>query len=233
MGPVELDVHARQVIAEGRNAYQPSELACARVRRAVDRKLAAGAAVPEPMSLRATPAWVKYWVGAAVASVVSLSFAYAVLGPKRMDSPLPALTLSPNAGLVSKSAAVASHAAPQVPSALPAEPSVAADSPSSPPRALPSTSNKSEDLAEEVRLLASVNSAIQGHDGALALRLLHTYDQQFKKPVLREERAAAGVLAFCAAGQVDAARVAARRFRSSWPRSPLMARVVDSCAAAK
>ena len=95
------------------------------------------------------------------------------------------------------------------------------------------TLSKSESLADEVKLLVSVNSAIQSHHGAEALRLLRVYDQQFKKPQLREERSAAGVLALCAAGRTDAARSAAQRFEAAWPRSPLTARVVDSCVSGK
>jgi outer membrane protein assembly factor BamD (BamD/ComL family) len=92
---------------------------------------------------------------------------------------------------------------------------------------------KSETLADEVKLLGRVHAAIQSHDGVQALRLLQNYDQQFIRPQLREERAAAGVLALCAAGNVEAARRAAKRFQSNWPRSPLMGRVIDSCVASQ
>ena len=45
-----------------------------------------------------------------------------------------------------------------------------------------------------------------------------------------EERAAASVLALCAAGRTSEARAAAKRFSSRWQRSPLSARVSKSCA---
>jgi len=224
--PVELDALARQVIAEGRNAFEPTALVCARVRRSVDGKLAAGASVPALHAAHSAPGWVKYMVGSTVASVVTAAFAYAVWRPKLAISPRtvpqPAAA-NPVSAEPSAPTAITEKTKPSLP-----VPQQSASEPAG-SRAVPTTSAKTDSLAEEVKLLASVNSAIQSHDAVQALRLLRTYDRQFKNPVLREERAAAGVLALCAAGRVDAARAAGERFQSAWPHSPLTARVVNSC----
>jgi hypothetical protein len=202
------------------------------VRRAVEVKLAEGADIPVWRPRNGVSAWFKVMVGAAVASVATAALAYAVWRPK----PVTNLGVKPSAVSVrlpstEKTVSNVTATVPDNP-AKPREPAVVASQPNA-ARAGPAAVIKSESLADEVKLLGSVHSAIQNHDGGQALRLLRTYDQQFKKPQLREERAAAGVLALCAAGQVAAARNAARRFQSGWPRSPLMARVTDSCAAAK
>ncbi len=232
--PVELDDVARRVIAEGRHAFEPSELVSARVRRSVGSKLAQGAVTPTWQGAHGAPGWVKVLVGAAAASFATAALAYAVWRPR--PAPLHAVISTPTqrANSVNAGAQVLSASASPV-ELQKTEPSAVSSVTGSPAvtRPQPVNINKSESLAEEVNLLASVNSAIQSHDGGQALRLLRTYDRQFKKPQLREERAAAGVLALCAAGQVAAARTEAKRFQSTWPRSPLTARVVDSCIASK
>jgi len=231
--PVELDALARGVIVEGRHAFDPSGLTCARVRRAVDAQLARGTAIPVWQGASGAPGWVKYLVGAAVASAVTAAFAYTVWRPKPEPMARTVLLHVPTPSTAAARAPATNGLTQGIQTPEASVQVSGSDSPPAVMRAAPVTANRPENLAKEVTLLASVNSAIQRHDGAQALRLLRTYDQQFKKPVLREERAAAGVLSLCAAGQVDAARAAAKRFQSMWPRSPLTARIVDSCIATK
>jgi outer membrane protein assembly factor BamD (BamD/ComL family) len=59
---------------------------------------------------------------------------------------------------------------------------------------------------------------------------LRTYDERYPKGELAQERAAAGVLAHCAAGRTQLARAEARQFLERWPRSPLVVRIQGSCA---
>jgi hypothetical protein len=227
--PIELDDVARRIIAEGRRAFEPSPLVTARVRRLVEDKLVEGA-VSSAWQGRRPQGWLKFLVGAAAASVATAAWAYAVWHPKTVAPAEPARPSTPVVALVSRG-----------PMPQPQEPVIVsapatATSQTAPTRTVPaslSKSEKSESLAEEVKLLASVNFAIQSHDGNQALRLLRAYDRQFKKPQLIEERAAASVLALCASGQVEAARAAAKRFQSNFSRSPLTARVLDSCIASK
>jgi hypothetical protein len=90
--------------------------------------------------------------------------------------------------------------------------------------------SRSAELAAEIALLAQVNVAINSGHADRAFALLREYDHRHSPGVLREERAAAGVLALCAAGSVGAARSAAERFEKRCPRSPLLARIDGSCA---
>ena len=229
--PVELDDVALRVIAEGRHAFEPSELVTARVRRAVEGMLAKGATAPTWQNGRGAPGWVRILVGAAAASVATAALAYVAWRPRPAVSPVAVSISAVSVKVTATAPAMRVSAAEPKP-----EPSlvpVAVDTRLPISRSSVVNASKSESLAEEVELLVSVNSAIQSHQGAQALRLLRLYDQQFKKPQLREERAAAGVLALCAAGRVEAARGAAKHFQSTWSRSPLTARVVNSCIANK
>ena len=81
--------------------------------------------------------------------------------------------------------------------------------------------------------MAQVNVAVNSGNADRALALLRQYDQRYSPGVLREEREAAGVLALCAAGRVDAARSLAQRFEQHWPRSPLLGRIAGSCIRSK
>jgi outer membrane protein assembly factor BamD (BamD/ComL family) len=85
-------------------------------------------------------------------------------------------------------------------------------------------------LKEETALLAGANAALGRGDVKRAQALLADYDRRPGSGVLAEERTVTGILASCAAGRLDVARVEAQRFRARWPRSPLAARVDGSCA---
>jgi hypothetical protein len=229
---MELDDVARRIIAEGRCAFEPPELVSARVRRTVGHKLDEGVVPPAWRGPGGAQSWLKIVVGAATASVATAALAYAVWRPKAVA---PVMPVSASMPVVASVTPARVSAPPLQESAAVAAPAMTISQPATTRAAPanPSKSEKSESLAEEVKLLASVNFAIQNRDGGQALRLLRAYDQQFKKPQLLEERAAAGVLALCASGQVEAARAAAKRFQANFSRSPLTARVLDSCIASK
>jgi hypothetical protein len=93
----------------------------------------------------------------------------------------------------------------------------------------PKTS-RSQQLGAEIELLARVNAAVNAGDGGRALELLAEYDRKFRPSILAEERAAASILALCAAGRTGEARAAAEQFRRRSPRSPLLGRIAGSCA---
>jgi hypothetical protein len=81
-----------------------------------------------------------------------------------------------------------------------------------------SSSEPTSAFAAEVALLERAERAIRAGEGALALALLEELEQKFPASTLREERAAARVLAGCeqagsnGAAAREAARVAAERF---------------------
>jgi hypothetical protein len=218
----ELDEDARAVIAAGRDGHEPTELERARVRRAVQAGLASGVATLGPPRLR-LPSSAKLVAALAVTGTVAGGAWYA---HERTAPPPPAMPVGPRAVVPTPPVPVASAVPSAVPEVTQPAPSRAEERAARPP-------SGSEELAAEIALLAQVNVAINSGRAGRAFALLREYDRRHSPGVLREERAAAGVLALCAAGRVDAARSAADRFEKRWPRSPLLGRIGGSCAGAQ
>jgi hypothetical protein len=217
----ELDEDARAVIAAGRDGHEPTEFERARVRRAVQLGLASGVATLGPSRLR-LPSSAKLVAALAVTGTVAGGAWYA----HERSSPPPSTRLA-----VAPTEPRAVVPTPPVASAVPSDaPEVAQPAPSRAEERAARPPSRSEELAAEIALLAQVNVAINSGQASRAFALLRDYDRRFSPGVLGEERAAAGVLALCAAGRVDAARSAAERFEKRWPRSPLLARIGSSCA---
>lgn len=95
------------------------------------------------------------------------------------------------------------------------------------PRSAPTSATS---LDEELVLMRSAQQALKRGDGATALAELDALAAKHPDGVLREERLAARVLALCAAGRVDEARAAGRRFLDEMPGSVQGDRVRASCA---
>ncbi len=89
----------------------------------------------------------------------------------------------------------------------------------------------SDPLAREVELLAAARRALGQGAAAQAQGFLRQYDREVRSHLLAQERIATGVLVNCALGQVSRAKQAAADFRKRHPRSPLNARLTQSCAA--
>jgi hypothetical protein len=85
-------------------------------------------------------------------------------------------------------------------------------------------------LEVETRALGDVQRALREGRPDEALRLLAQQDASFARGSLKEERAAARVLALCAAGRVAEGRAARERFLASYPQSPAADRVRATCA---
>jgi hypothetical protein len=227
--PVELDQAARDLIAAGREGAAPNDFVAERLRRSVDRVLR-GSAPPARSRSRLVPIFVTLGAAALGGAL------YASQQATRRE-PTPTLEPAPPAKPVSKAQPIAlpTAAAPApepsafVP-ALPAANDVAAPAPTSDRTERPS---RSQNLSAEIEHLARVNAAVNAGDGRRALELLTEYDRKFRPSILAEERAAASVLALCAAGRTAEARAAAERFTRTWPRSPLRGRISGSCAGAR
>jgi hypothetical protein len=117
----------------------------------------------------------------------------------------------------------ASPAEVPLPASPPPAPVVAATpSPATAPSAAADT------LMEETRRLREARAALKGGDAARALSLLD--ERGAAGAQLREERAAARILALCDLGRVADARALGARFLAESPRSPLADRVRASCA---
>jgi hypothetical protein len=224
--PPELDAEMRGLIDAARSGHEPSELNRARVRRGVEIKLAAGIALAVAPASTALAG-----VAKVTAAVVAVS---AVVGT--------GVYVYPRYIAKHEASRPAAHVAPRAPAAAPLPPVEVPPVVEAPPA--PRAPNKrrvvaappppvvesASRLKEETALLAAANAALGRGDVKRALALLDDYDRGPGAGVLAEERAVTGILASCAAGRVDAARVETRRFHARWPRSPLAARVDASCA---
>jgi hypothetical protein len=86
-------------------------------------------------------------------------------------------------------------------------------------------------LLAETEALRAAQRALRGGDTDEALELLNAQDRTYRSGALKEERAAARVLALCQGGDVRSARLEAERFVRRWPRSALRGRVLSACRA--
>jgi len=99
--------------------------------------------------------------------------------------------------------------------------------------ASPSTPKTPEEPADsiiaETQRLREAHGALRGGDPEKALALLSEEAAEAEGQKLREERAAARVLALCKLGRVDEANAEAAAFLAQNPRSPLADRVRKAC----
>lgn len=86
-------------------------------------------------------------------------------------------------------------------------------------------------LLEETEALAKVQAALDRKEPAVAMALLDQQRRDFSTGQLAEERAAAYVLALCAAGKRQQAEQARAKFLLAHANSPLAKRVSKSCEA--
>lgn len=236
-----LSTEARQLIEAGRQGHEATELARARVRRAVTARLAGGAAALSLVHTSSLFAASKLGIALAVAGGVGAGVWYGLdresgeevssVVPAQPATTLP--THAPNAAptpvLAERSQLDPEPATGSTPTEVqrstPAGGSTKA-APVIPTRPAPQASQ----LTEEVAVLARASAQLNQGNAAGAAQALAEYDRTFKTKILIQERTATGVLVECARGNVRGARSAARRFYKTWPRSPLASRIAGSCA---
>jgi hypothetical protein len=85
-------------------------------------------------------------------------------------------------------------------------------------------------LGAETELLESAQRELAAGQGERALQLLEHHEQRFPSAALSEERTFARVIALCQLGRSADARAAAETFLRAAPRSPLVPRLLKSCA---
>ncbi|MBN2577237.1 MAG: hypothetical protein JXP73_21930 [Deltaproteobacteria bacterium] len=232
MSDVELGPEERALIAAAREAHVPSKMQRARVRKGLDAKLAAGVAVPLLASSTALAMAGKIGAGIALVAAVGAGTAYVVTARPAQRAPA-----APTRHVAMPARIPTAMSVPKPPPAGatealgPAATRPGATPPRTPVRRREASPAPPADLAGELALLTQASAATQRGDSARAERILHTYDQRFPSGQLAEERAAAGILVLCASGRTQSARDEARRFLERWPRSPLVARINNSCAA--
>jgi hypothetical protein len=114
-----------------------------------------------------------------------------------------------------------------LPPALPQKPTPARTAPSA--AAPRPTEETADSLVAETQRLRDAHGALKGGDPEKALALLSDQAAEGEGQKLREERAAARVLALCKLGRVDEAKAEAAAFLAKNPRSPLADRVRKAC----
>jgi hypothetical protein len=236
MNVVDLGPEERSVLAAVRSALDPTEIQRARVRKALDAKLAAGVAAPLLVTSTALATMLKASVGVAMVAAIGTGLVY-VADPQLLHR----TSATGSRTTVRPAASQKAAAAPQPP--MTAEPPPSAGLEPAPARSdarptrprvvvrrYDTTPAATSDLGGELDLLSQVSAATKQGEVARADALLRTYDQRYPAGQLKEERAAAGILVHCAAGRPQAARAEARQFLKRWPRSPLVVRIQSSCA---
>jgi hypothetical protein len=223
MKHIELTSEERALIAKAREGVVPTEIQRARARKGLDAKIAAGVA-PVMATSAGLATLLKLGAGVAVAAALGSGAVY--FAAPRPPSPVAASKVP--------------HTRPaRLPTPVPAaEPAAASEAPSPPLHARANLRRREAsppaappvDLAGELALLTQASAATRQGNAGRADELLRTYDERYPQGQLAQERAAAGVLAHCAAGRTQQARAEARRFLERWPRSPLVARIQASCA---
>jgi hypothetical protein len=237
----ELDRAARQLIGAGRDGVPPDASTAARIRRAVDGALQSSAP-PVRSSKRTAPLFAAF----GVAVLASAIYAAELVRTRQQAAPgghTASVTLRPQVPVLaapSTAPETSNSANPAVPMASSQPiPSSAPPPASEPPRSSTAErvprppSTRSQKLAAEIALLARVNTAVNSGNGAKALELLAEYDREFRPGILGEERAAASILALCAAGRTAEARASAQRFYAKSQHSPHAPRIAKSCAGAR
>jgi hypothetical protein len=86
------------------------------------------------------------------------------------------------------------------------------------------------DVAIEVALLKSAQRELASSNPAASLALLDRHAERYPDGALKAERLGARVFALCTLGRVEQARAAAREFLRVAADSPLVPRVLSSCA---
>lgn len=229
MRDLELAPEEKSLIATARDGGAPSEAQRLRVRKGLDAKLAAGLAAPLLATSSAMAMVGKVGAGVAALALAGTTAAYvATSGPAPKGSPAPVHVSSPPEPRT-EPVPVPPAAEPSAPAPIEAPPSAVRPRAHAPRRA--ASPAAPPDLAGELALLTQISRATKHGDVVQAERLLADYDQRFPAAQLAEERAAAGVLLACAAGRTASAQAQARRFLERWPRSPLVARINNSCIA--
>jgi hypothetical protein len=221
------------LLRAARAAEGPSDAERELVRRGLEQRLARGASDVAGLA-RGTSSGLASGVvlaGALALVVLVAGVVLATRGPAPSRVSPPTGVLPPWAVVVAPEALVASEERPV--RVVVATPDAASSSPvvrGAARHAAPPTPGAS--LAAESRALGDVQRALRDGAGERALHLLDDQDRRFVRGALSEERAAARVLALCAAGRVAAARQGAAAFVARHASSPLRARVLAACGEA-
>jgi len=225
----ELTHEARAVLDAGRRAMSPTAADRARVRRALDARLAAPPARP----VVRLPRGVSLGLGLGALVLVAVALWWWAAHPSPPPAaPLPSpSSAAPEVRPVGPApvAPVIAPVVPVVPSAV-APPVVAPVVPTPRARTTPVVSDE-DTLAEEMRLLGVARRAQAASRDTEALGALAEHRRRFPRGSLTEEREATELLVRCGRQEPGlAGRIAA--FARRFPQSPQQPRVDRVCAGA-
>lgn len=239
----QLSPQARRLFELIRDDDGPDEHGEARVRRALLARIALGASIQgiggavaraAAAGTKATVVF-KSLVAAGMGGAMVVGTGWVALGPwhsSRAPHAILALDAGVRAGLRSpgraaepSAAGAASDREPApAPMARPEEVRVA-----TPRRPALRGGEIVDPLQVETDALRAAQQALRDGDSNRALRLLDEQDARFGAGLLREERAAARVLALSEEGRSEQACTEAKAFERRWPRSALLVRVRSAC----
>lgn len=222
-----------RLIDEARRREPPTADDRARVRTGLEHHIAAGSSPSAAASAKTLPLVGASILGVAVVIGIAIAVTQAGTSVEAVGSrepvahpPAPARS-EPPAQKNEPEAQLQSQAPPHAEATAPSRPlTVSRDKPEARSTKRPALVS----LTEESRALGRVNQALRAASPAAALAQLDQQDREFAGGALVAERAAARVLALCAAGRTGDAKAKADAFLREHPDSPLRARVLGSCA---
>jgi hypothetical protein len=237
----DLSREARELLRRAKDAEAPGAGDRARVRAALDARLALGAgagaaAIVAGAGGRAhvsRAVMAKWIVGLGVLTLAAASGG-TYFGASAPAQRAPATTQTASPVIPAPTSAQESSDSPAIAvTDLPVAP------PSPQPRAVPrvrsaSPAERSADeqaVSEELGILLRAQTAMRAGRPEAALAALDEHARRFPLGALAEERSSERVFALCALGRTGEAHVEAARFLSAFPRSPAAARVSASCGA--
>ena len=226
----ELGRDARALIDASRHGDDPTPADRQRLRAAI----ATGAALTGATAATAQAATVSGLLGGATAKAVGAVFLVVAAStgaalvfhpwrPATTNAPIP----RPSADLDASPSGFQLPVDPVPPASFElAEPTDPAPAPAP---ARPGSPRPHQTLEAETRELRRVQTALHAANPSLALRLLERQTVRYAGGALGQERAAARILALCQLGRKGEGRAALRHFESTYPRSPLLERLLGAC----
>lgn len=239
----ELSPAALRLFELARGQDEPDALARNRVANALSVKIAAEASlVAAGASAPASAAGLGWIAGKSTLAVVVVGALVTAgwLILRTLQPAAPPVPSPPHAALVAKPVLLA-HVEEEPLSELPLSDATKEPAkvrvyrkPTSPSRQResptpPTAAGAADGLRAETEALRLAQQALRDEMPQQALSLLDEQDLRLRNGQLRQERAAARVLALCQVGRVGEARAQALRFERLWPRSALLGRIRSAC----
>jgi hypothetical protein len=248
----DLSPETRALLQSGRGGEEPTQRDYQRNRRALTRRLGAGAMAASVGLAATSGAAAAGGAGAAGTSALTTAVVSFVVGGalagsaavgavwlRPAERPTPAVVSSSHVASTTRPApapavvenSVVENSVVEAPAPTPAPEPRAAVSPRPSRASLPHAQAAAPStVKEELELLRAAEERFHAGAPAQALALLDDHARRFPRGVLSEERRASRILALCQLGQVAVATSEADSFVAEHPASPFVERVRRACA---